>query len=49
MRASRDLNRFSVKRTRPAEYLRKQAVQREREQRRIDQAARRLVSWSRSK
>ena len=39
----------ALKRTRPSEYLRKQAVQRERAQRSFDQAARRLVSWSRSK
>jgi hypothetical protein len=42
-------SRPPLKRTRPAEYLRKQAAEREREQRRLDQQVRRLVSWGRSK
>lgn len=38
-----------LKRTRPAEYLRKQAQERKREQRAFDKAARRLVTWGRSR
>ena len=38
-----------LKRTRPAEYLRKQAQRRAAEQRAFDKAARRLVTWGRSR
>jgi len=38
-----------IKRTRPGEYLRKQAARREREQRAFDKQARRLVTWGRSR
>jgi len=38
-----------LKRTRPNEHLARKAKQREREQRRLDEQARRLVTWGRSR
>lgn len=38
-----------LKRTRPEQYLRRKAVLAERDQRAFDKAARRLVTWGRSR